>query len=88
MSIGGSLLLILVGAVLTFAVTAKPHGVNLGTLGVVFMVVGVIAMTLTLTLQQRRRSILTRRKVFDENAPGPGQVIEESRTYEDPPQAY
>lgn len=86
MSIGGSLFLILLGAVFKFAITAKPKGVDLGTLGIVFMVLGALWLVLTLVLTQRRRSVITERRVVDE---GPhGQVVQERRSYDDPPAAY
>jgi hypothetical protein len=40
MGIGVSLILIAVGAILTWAVTAQTEGVNLTTVGVILMVVG------------------------------------------------
>ena len=47
MRIGGSLLLIAIGAILKFAVTADVSGVNVQTVGVILMVVGVIALVIT-----------------------------------------
>ena len=43
MGIGVSLILIAVGAILTWAVTAEVSGVDLTTVGVILMVVGGIA---------------------------------------------
>lgn len=58
MSIGGSLLLIAIGAILKFAVTAKVSGVDLSTVGVVLMAVGVVAFIVAISwlASQRRRS--------------------------------
>jgi len=55
MRIGVSLLLIAIGAVLKFAVTKQVSGVNVGAVGIVLMVVGVIGLVLTLILMSSRR---------------------------------
>lgn len=55
MTIGASLLLIAVGAILKFAVTATVNGINLPTIGVVLMVIGAIGLVLGLVLSTRRR---------------------------------
>ncbi len=48
MGIGTSLLLIAVGAVLKFAVTATTSGINIQTVGVILMIVGAVGLLLTL----------------------------------------
>ena len=48
MGIGVSLILIAVGAILTWAVTAEASGVDLTTVGVILMVVGGIGALLSL----------------------------------------
>jgi len=48
MGISGSLILIAVGAVLRFAITADVEGVNLGTIGVILMIVGAAGIVLSL----------------------------------------
>jgi NADH:ubiquinone oxidoreductase subunit H len=48
MYIGTSIVLIAVGAILKFAVTATIAGVNIQTAGVILMVVGVIALVISL----------------------------------------
>lgn len=55
MGIGGSLLLIAVGAVLRFAVTKHVNGVNLQTMGVILMIVGIVALAITLIWMSTRR---------------------------------
>jgi hypothetical protein len=50
MGIGTSIFLIAVGAILKFAVTASVSGIDLATVGVILMVVGVIGLVLTLLL--------------------------------------
>jgi uncharacterized membrane protein YfcA len=53
MTIGSSLFLIAVGAILKFAVTAHVGGVNVHTAGLVLMVVGVLGLILGLFLTLR-----------------------------------
>ncbi len=48
MGIGVSLILIAVGAVLTWAVTATTSGININTVGVILMVVGLAGLILSL----------------------------------------
>jgi beta-lactamase regulating signal transducer with metallopeptidase domain len=48
MSIGTSLLLIAVGAVLRFAVSVSTHGFNIHTVGVILMIVGVVGLIISL----------------------------------------
>ena len=51
MTLGVSLLLIAVGAILKFAVTATLAGVSIGTVGVILMVVGIVGFVISLGLQ-------------------------------------
>jgi hypothetical protein len=48
MGISVSLVFIAIGAILKWAVTATTSGVNLGTVGVVLMVVGAVGLLLSL----------------------------------------
>jgi hypothetical protein len=48
MGVGVSLLLIAAGAILTWAVTASVSGVDIATVGVVLMVVGIVGLVLSL----------------------------------------
>jgi hypothetical protein len=56
LTIGTSLLLIAVGAILKFAVTAHVEGINLQTVGVILMVVGGVGLAIGLFLLARTRS--------------------------------
>jgi hypothetical protein len=56
MTIGGSLFLIAVGAILAFAVTASVAGVDLQTVGWILMVVGVVGLILGLVMMNRGRA--------------------------------
>lgn len=48
MGIGTSILLIAVGAILKWAVTASVAGINIETVGVILMVAGVIGLVVSL----------------------------------------
>lgn len=55
MRIGASLFLIAVGAILRFAVTKHVNGVDIQTIGLVLIIVGVVGFVLTLILIGMRR---------------------------------
>ena len=56
MRIGGSLLLIAIGAILKFAVHPDDtHGFDIGTAGVILMIVGAIGLVITLIWMSMRR---------------------------------
>jgi hypothetical protein len=57
MTIGTSLFLIAVGAILKFAVTARVAGVELHTVGVILMIVGVVGLVIGLYLVLRGRPV-------------------------------
>ena len=56
MSIGLSLFVIMVGAILKFAVTAQLAGISLSTVGVILMVVGALGLLVSLWLILARRA--------------------------------
>jgi len=56
MTIGASLFLIAIGAILKFAVTVTVAGVDLQTVGVILMVVGFVGLLLALFLAFTGRS--------------------------------
>jgi hypothetical protein len=55
MTIGASLFLIAIGAILRFAVTVHTNGFNVHSIGVILMVIGVIGLLLGLVLMTTRR---------------------------------
>ena len=57
MRIGGSLVLIAIGAILKFAVTTPVTGVSLATVGVVLMVVGLAGLVISLVLAFTSRRV-------------------------------
>jgi hypothetical protein len=81
MGLGVSLVLIAVGAILTWAVNADPEGLNVTAIGVILMIVGLVGFLLSLLfwsswggpayLTGRRRTT-----VVDD-----GPTVEERRVY-------
>jgi hypothetical protein len=57
MTIGGSLFLLAVGAILRFAVTAEVAGIDLQTVGTILMVVGAIGFVIGLVFSVPRRQV-------------------------------
>jgi Flp pilus assembly protein protease CpaA len=55
MTIGTSLLLIAAGAILKYAITAHVEGVNLHTVGLILMIVGIVGLAIGLFLFTRAR---------------------------------
>ena len=67
MTIGGSLFLIAVGAILAYAVTATVAGVDIQTVGVILMVAGVVGLVIGLfLLMSERRRVGDRAVVYEE----------------------
>lgn len=70
-NIGFSLVLILVGAILTWAVTAEVAGLDVTVVGVIFMVVGMLGLAASLLFWSsfapfaRRTAIVETREVID-----------------------
>ena len=69
MGIGTSLVLIAVGAILKYAVTANVSGVKLEVVGVVLMVIGLIGLVVSLLYlyawSDRRRRVVEDRTVVE-----------------------
>lgn len=55
MRLGGSLFLIALGAVLKFAVKKHFSGVDVGTIGVILMIVGALGLVITVVWMSSRR---------------------------------
>jgi len=96
-TIGGSIALIIIGAILRFAVTWTPDGINLQVVGDILMAGGVIGLIISLSflLARRRRAAST--QVYEERRytepPGrytdpPGRYSEPPGRYTDPPGRY
>jgi membrane-bound ClpP family serine protease len=55
MRIGGSLFLIAIGAILKFAITDHVNGIDLGVVGVILMIVGIVGLIFELFMWSNRR---------------------------------
>jgi hypothetical protein len=78
LSLGASLFLLAAGAILTFAVEAEVAGLDINTVGVILMVIGVIGLLFSLVWMQRSRTAGTRTVVREEE-PREGRVVREER---------
>jgi uncharacterized membrane protein len=66
MGIGTSLLLIAVGAILKFAVDTSVQGIEISTVGVILMIVGVVGLLISLfMLSSARQGTVDRTVVRD-----------------------
>jgi membrane-bound ClpP family serine protease len=79
LSLGASLFLLAVGAILTFAVEVTAEGFNINTVGIILMVVGGIGLLLSLMWMQRSRSTGSPTVVREEEPRGERVVREERR---------
>ena len=75
-----SLILIAVGAILAWAVTDEPEGLDLTVVGVVLMLVGLVALLLTLLTWSSWRRPAYRRRVYTDAAP-----VRRTAVVEEPP---
>jgi beta-lactamase regulating signal transducer with metallopeptidase domain len=67
MGIGTSLFLIAVGAILYFAVDATVSGLDIATVGIILMVIGVVGLLISMFfLAQARRAPVERTVVRDD----------------------
>jgi hypothetical protein len=78
MSLGASLFLLAVGAVLTFAVEAEVAGLDIDTVGIILMIVGAIGLLFSIVWMSRTRAAGTRTVVREEE-PREGRVVREER---------
>jgi hypothetical protein len=71
MTIGTSLFLIAVGAILRYAVEATVAGIDIQTAGLILIITGVIGLAIGLFLLAGERRRTDERVVYEER-PGPG----------------
>jgi hypothetical protein len=68
MGIGTSLFLIAAGAILRYAVSDAINGVNLATVGLILLIVGVLGLVISLFMTfayARRETVVTRDRYVD-----------------------
>lgn len=66
MTIGGSVALIIIGAILRFGVTWHPQHVDLQVIGVILMIAGVLGLALSLVFMAMRRKDRRSARVYEE----------------------
>ena len=66
MTIGGSIALIVIGAILKWGILWHPQNVDLQLIGVILMIAGVAGLFIGITLQLMRRRQRTSAQVFEE----------------------
>ncbi|MEU1038165.1 hypothetical protein ACFYP4_13850 [Streptomyces sp. NPDC005551] len=71
MGLGGCIILIAVGAILTFATDWDMKGVNLDLVGIIFMIAGLIGVAAFSSIAKRRRMVV----------PPAAPVVEEDRRH-------
>jgi hypothetical protein len=89
MTIGGSIALIIIGAILRFAVTWTPNGIDLQIVGDILMVGGVVGLIISLSFLIARRRRATSTQVYEERRytepPGGGYGGSAGGGYTQPP---
>ena len=61
MTVGGSIALIVIGAILRFAISWSPAYINVQLIGLILMIAGVLGLIISLVfLTTRRRRVVTR----------------------------
>ena len=66
MTIGGSIALIIIGAILRFAVTWTPKNVDLQVIGVILMIAGVVGLAISVAILIARRRQRASAEVYEE----------------------
>jgi len=66
MSIGGSAALIIIGAILRFAVSWQPKYVNLDAIGVILMIGGAAGLVVSVVLMAMRRRTRASTEVYEQ----------------------
>jgi hypothetical protein len=67
MGLGGCIVLIAVGAILTFATDWHMQGVNLDLVGIILMIVGLIGVTTFSSIARRRRVVAPTTTVVEDD---------------------
>jgi hypothetical protein len=65
-TIGGSIALIVIGAILRFGITWKPANVNLEAIGVILMAAGAVGLIISIVILATRRRGRASAQVYEE----------------------
>ena len=83
MGIGVGILLMAVGAILTFAVHVTTSGFNIHTVGVILMIAGALGLVVTLTIfAPRRRATTVQERTVSANPLVAGGAVTQERVVE------
>jgi len=91
MTIGGSILLIVAGAILRYAINWSPNYVDLRLVGLILMIAGAVGLIIALTfLFMRRRGSRPSTEVYEERrySEPPRRYDAPQRRYDDPQRRY
>lgn len=69
MTIGGSIALIVIGAILAFAVEFDIAGIDINIIGYILMLAGAVGALLGLVTRGSRRTVVRERPVVEERRP-------------------
>ena len=69
MQIGTSLFLIALGAILKYAVNDGVKDVDLSTIGVILMIVGIVGLLISMLLMSRARAVVAHDRVVERDLP-------------------
>jgi len=87
MGIGASVFLLAIGAIITFAFNVRVGWLDLDIVGWILMAVGAFGLVFSLTMMNRRRTVVTRSASTGQAAPVaptyPDQQVVEQRTQYD-----
>jgi len=82
-TIGGSIALIIIGAILRYAVTWTPNGIDLQVVGLILMIGGIAGLIISLGFLLARRRRTSSTQVYEER-----HYTEPPGRYTDPPSRY
>ena len=86
MSMGLGIALIVIGAILRFAVALQVEGVDLALIGLILMVAGAVVFVIGLVFMVRKRSVVTTSRTSVDPVAGE-RVTQNATTSTDPPVA-
>jgi len=66
MTYGGSIALIVIGAILRFGITWKPAHVDLGAIGIILMIAGAVGLIISIVFLATRRRGRASAQVYEE----------------------
>jgi type IV secretory pathway VirB3-like protein len=85
MSIGVSIFLLVIGAILTFAVNVSTSGFNVNTVGIILMAAGILGLLLSLMFWSSMSPWSRRRTTIETPYDAERRVVEERRIERDLP---